>query len=104
MRAQIIVGAGLNKRSERVLNPEVKAKAILRRASELFGGATLVSHQGGWVDNGNYITEPGYTLNIDGVRADQYAAVREFAVDVRDTFEQNCIVYNTVTGIATEFI
>lgn len=76
-------------------NHEATLSSILQEVCAHFGGATLHSHQGGYImSNGLLIVEPSYTLEIvfEETLEEVKTAIQEIAEQIKITCNQESVL------------
>jgi len=77
-------------------------EAVHKHASDVYGGVTVYRHTGSWIDgHGELVTEHGITIQVV-TEINDYG--REFALFVRDLFNQNSVVLTVEENVSVQFI
>jgi len=92
MRIEFGIGIGFDRKGTPIDSEtaEVRIQQALRLVADAFGGAFLIRGDGGWVDNGHLIMEPGIVIVADTPNQ-SVSAARKLALVLATIFNQAAV-------------
>jgi hypothetical protein len=94
-RYQIIAGIGYDREGRQLANPAALVRSLADVATKTFGGVTILSGQGHWLDKGKVVSEDSIIFQIDVVTGeclDDDVMIPAFAKTVRNVLSQSSVM------------